>query len=150
MADITISDVNIFQGERGFIKGSLYISGDRIRAVVPASEEKSECSAQGITLPGRYVLPGLVDIHTHGNSGSDFSDGSREGLHEMGKYLAAHGITSFAPTSMTLPYEKLKTVFRTAAEYMHDRPDDGARVAGIHMEGPFSPKRRKVPKTESI
>ena len=139
----TFTDVSIFQGKTGFIKGSLHIFGDRIRAVIPETEEKEENSAHRICLPGRLVIPGLVDIHTHGNSGFDFSDGSREGLDEIGKYLAAHGVTSFAPTSMTLPYEKLEAAFRTAAEYRNDRPADGARVIGIHMEGPFLSEKKK-------
>ncbi len=143
MGDILITDVNIFQGKTGFVKGCLHVSGDRIRAVMPDGKVRGVPSADRICLPGRYVIPGLVDIHTHGNSGYDFSDGSKEGLHEMGKYLAAHGITSFVPTSMTLPYEKLETAFRTAAEYMDDRTADGARVVGIHMEGPFFSEKEK-------
>ena len=143
VGDFAITDVHIFQGETGFIKGSLYIAGDRIRAVVPESGEKYACSAHRIRLPGKYVIPGLIDIHTHGNSGCDFSDGSLEGLHVMGKHLAAHGITSFVPTSMTLPYKKLEAAFRTAAAYRSERPADGARIVGIHMEGPFFSEKKK-------
>ena len=143
MGDILITDVNIFQGKTGFVKGCLHVSGDRIRAVMPDGKVRDVPSADRICLPGRYVIPGLVDIHTHGNSGYDFSDGSKEGLHEMGKYLAAQGITLFVPTSMTLPYEKLETAFRAAAVYMDDRPADGARVVGIHMEGPFFSEKEK-------
>lgn len=96
-----------------------------------------------IDLHGLFVLPGLVDIHTHGNSGSDFSDGRPEGLRKMGKYLALHGITSFLPTSMTLPFEKLEAAFETAIAYSRNRPADGARALGIHMEGPFFSKKKK-------
>ncbi len=143
MREITITDARIFRGKTGFAKGNLHVSGSRIRSVIPESEERCEYPGSRIRLPGRYIIPGLVDIHTHGNSGFDFSDGSREGLERIGKYLAAHGITSFAPTSMTLPCEKLETAFRTAAAYRNDRPADGARVVGIHMEGPFLSEKKK-------
>ena len=142
----------IFQGKKGFINGSLCISGDMIEEIMPAPERdgsggkkvySGEGPADRTDLNGCYVLPGLVDIHTHGNSGCDFSDGSREGLQKMGKYLAHHGITSFAPTSMTLPYERLEKAFLTAADYIKDRPADGARVIGIHMEGPFFSEKKK-------
>ena len=56
----------------------------------------------GIDLQGACVIPGLVDIHNHGNSGADFSDGDYAGLLAMARYLARNGITSFAPASMTL------------------------------------------------
>nr|MCR5295396.1 N-acetylglucosamine-6-phosphate deacetylase [Lachnospiraceae bacterium] len=78
-----------------------------------------------------------------GNSGHDFSDGDLKGLIVIGRYLAAHGITAFAPTSLSLPYESLKTAFLTAKEYLKSRPYDGARLAGIHMEGPYFSGKKK-------
>ena len=134
------SDACIFQGDKGFTEGGLLISEGRIREIHPAPA-KNERDA--ISLHGKYVLPGLVDIHTHGNSGFDFSDGSAEGLHAMGKYLAFHGVTSFAPTSMTLPYERLEKAFLTAAEYTQSRCADEAGVIGIHMEGPYFSEKKK-------
>ena len=142
--DMIYTDAYIFQGEKGFIKGSFRVSGDRIQEILPENESSGKADQeQEISLNGAYVLPGLVDIHTHGNSGHDFSDGSGEGLVSMGKYMASHGITSFLPTSMTLPYDRLETAFQTAAEYMKNPPDDGARVLGVHMEGPYFSKKKK-------
>lgn len=142
----------IFQGEKGFVKGGFWVRGDRIQEILSendirysrlmqAKTESADCPAAD--LKGCFVLPGLIDIHTHGNSGCDFSDGSREGLIRMGRYLAAHGITSFAPTSMTLPYEKLEAAFLSATDYIENRPADGAKVAGIHMEGPYFSEKKK-------
>ncbi len=50
---------------------------------------------------GCYVVPGLVDIHTHGAVGEDFSDGKPEGLQPLADYYAAHGVTSYLATTMT-------------------------------------------------
>ena len=142
--DMIYTDAYIFQGEKGFIKGSFRVSGDRIQEILTENESSGKADQeQEISLNGAYVLPGLVDIHTHGNSGHDFSDGSGEGLVSMGKYMASHGITSFLPTSMTLPYDRLETAFQTAAEYMKNPPDDGARVLGVHMEGPYFSEKKK-------
>lgn len=91
----------------------------------------------GEDLGGAYVLPGLVDIHTHGNSGADFSDADGEGLRRMAQYLARHGVTSFCPTSMTLPEAALAAAFATARRFVQAPPSGAARLLGIHMEGPF-------------
>ena len=97
----------------------------------------------GIDLNGAYVIPGLVDVHNHGNSGADFSDGEYAGLVSMAKYLACNGITSFAPASMTLPYEVLEKAFATAAKLREEKPAGCARIMGIQMEGPFFSEKKK-------
>ena len=154
----------IFQGTEGFVKGSLRVLDGRIEEVLREDasglEPSVEVTDPDVTdLEGLYVIPGLIDIHTHGNSGYDFSDGDPEGLRIMGEYYARHGITSFAPASMTLPYEVLEKAFQTAREYTRCRPDDAARLVGIHMEGPFfSEKKRgaqnsaylKLPDAEAV
>lgn len=128
----------IFFGPEGrFQKGSFQVENGRFTAV--SSEEAPE----GIDLCGALVLPGLVDIHIHGCAGADFSDGSEDGLFTMGRFLAARGVTAFCPTSMTLPRDRLRTAFAAAAAYEQHRPRNGARMAGIRMEGPFLSESRK-------
>ena len=94
-------------------------------------------------LEGATVIPGLVEIHSHGNSGYDFCDGDYEGLKEMARYYLSCGVTSFAPASMTLPYEVLENAFSTARKLVEEAPAGCARLRGIQMEGPyFSYKKR--------
>ena len=100
-------------------------------------------SRTGTDLGGAYVIPGLIDVHTHGNMGADFSDADYDGLVRMGKYLLSQGITSFAPASMTLPPETLAAVFRTAKQMHEEKPESAARLIGINMEGPFFSEKRK-------
>lgn len=88
-------------------------------------------------LEGATVIPGLVEIHSHGNSGYDFSDGSYEGLVEMASYYLSCGVTSFAPASMTLPYEVLEKAFATARRLWEEQPAGCAKLRGIQMEGPY-------------
>lgn len=96
-----------------------------------------------VDLGGATVIPGLVEVHSHGNSGADFSDGEYDGLVKMAKYYASCGVTSFAPASMTLPYDVLEKAFATAVKLTEEKPEGCAKLVGIQMEGPyFSYKKR--------
>ena len=52
---------------------------------------------------GNYVAPGLVDIHIHGYLGEDTCDAKPEGIKKMAYGIAQNGVTSFLPTTMTVP-----------------------------------------------
>ena len=128
----------IFNENGQFQYGSFRVENDKFTEVldtVPAEE--------GIDLEGAYVIPGLIDVHNHGNSGADFSDGDYEGIEKMAKYLANVGVTSFAPASMTLPYEVLDKAFRQAVKFHKAAPEGYSRLMGILMEGPFFSEKKK-------
>lgn len=91
----------------------------------------------GTDLQGDYVIPGLIDIHFHGNSGEDFSLTDFNGLTKIACYLAKHGITSFAAASMTLPEEILDKAYENAVEFRDRQPEGTSRILGINMEGPY-------------
>ena len=120
-----------------FQKGGFSVENGRFARVLAVRE------GEGVDLGGAYVIPGLIDVHNHGNSGEDFSDGDYEGLKTLAQYLAKHGVTSFAPASVTLPEEQLKTAYETAARFAEDAPAGCAVLRGIHMEGPFFSEKKK-------
>lgn len=121
-----------------FIHGSFRVENGRFTEILPVVSAES-----GVDLKDAYVIPGLVDVHTHGNSGADFSDGDYAGLKKMAQYFAQNGITSFAPASMTLPYEVLAKAFATGARLREAQPDGCAYIMGIQMEGPFFSEKKK-------
>lgn len=113
---------------------AIEIHGDTIHAihlsgaVWPVIEETLE--ARGLT-----VVPGFIDIHTHGAGGGDACVSDLASLRRMARAKLAEGVTTFLPTSLTLPEGALEAIFRTVASYQCD--PDGALAPAIHVEGPF-------------
>ncbi len=94
--------------------------------------------AEEIALPdGAIVLPGFVDQHIHGAGGSDAMDGTAEALSTIAETVAAEGTTTFLATTMTQSKENILKAMRAVKAYRENVPKTGARVAGIHLEGPF-------------
>ena len=127
----------LFKNANIFVDGKFQFGAFRVEDGKFAEILDTVPAEDGIDLAGQYVIPGLIDVHNHGNSNADFSDGDYEGVKAMAKYLASCGVTSFAPTSMTLSYETLDAAFRVAAKFHKDAPEGHSRLMGIQMEGPF-------------
>ncbi len=131
-------NARIFCSDFQFHIGAFEVKDGRFGAVLPEVVPEDAVDLQGAT-----VIPGLIDVHNHGNSGADFSDGDYEGLKKIARYLAENGITSFAPASMTLPYEVLEKAFATARTLADETPKGCSRLMGIQMEGPYFSEKKK-------
>lgn len=93
----------------------------------------------GRDMCGLTLIPGFIDIHIHGCGGGDSSDADSESLDKITAELAKNGITSFCPTTMTLSADKLKSIVSVIADYK----SNGAKIAGINLEGPFIAMSKK-------
>ena len=125
-------NARIFCSDFSFREGAFEVVDGKFGEVLPDTVPEEAIDLQGAT-----VIPGLVEVHSHGNSGADFSDGDYEGLKAMAKFFAQCGATSFAPASMTLPYEVLAKAFATAKQLKDEAPEGHSRIMGIQMEGPY-------------
>ena len=83
---------------------------------------------------GCYVVPGFVDIHTHGAMGCDFSDGRRQDMQTLADYYASCGVTSYLATTMAMGEDELLRAMDAVGGFCRQ---GGAKCAGVHLEGPF-------------
>lgn len=125
----------VFQEDGNFLEQTLYVNDHRLVDKAEYQDDGEVIDAEGL-----LVLPGLVDIHSHGAAGEDFSDGNPEGFKKILQYEKRCGITSYCPTSMTFPKERLRQIF---ASIKGAQTEDGATVVGINMEGPFLDPAKK-------
>jgi N-acetylglucosamine-6-phosphate deacetylase len=92
-----------------------------------------------VRLPDGILAPGLIDLQVNGGFGIDFGDAGVDGWNTAARRLAETGVTAFLPTLITAPLEDLVAGLRRAAAV----DGQGARVLGVHVEGPFlAPERR--------
>ncbi|MEI7885738.1 MAG: N-acetylglucosamine-6-phosphate deacetylase [Clostridia bacterium] len=93
--------------------------------------------AETIDGTGMLLIPGLIDVHTHGAVGHDGCDGNKESYEKLAKYYAANGVTSFLLTTMALAEKQLTSVLAAMGEFILDQQGEGAYASGIYLEGPF-------------
>ena len=113
----------------------LFINGALI------SEPFSEKDTNVIDASGLIVAPGLVDIHTHGRAGYDFTSAGRDGLQKMARSYLESGVTTLMPTLASAPFDTLTHALDLIYEYGDS--EDSARFIGAHLEGRYlNPSKR--------
>jgi N-acetylglucosamine-6-phosphate deacetylase len=96
-----------------------------------------------IELSDGVLLPGLVDLQVNGYFGVELSTAGPGGWAKVARRLPETGTTAFLPTFITAPVSDLAARLRAAATIAAELPPGGARVLGVHVEGPFlHPERR--------
>jgi N-acetylglucosamine-6-phosphate deacetylase len=97
---------------------------------------------------GMLLIPGMIDVHIHGARGWDMMDGTVDSILEVSKACGASGCTSFLPTSISSSFEDLLGMIRQVRRAVGSEP--GARIAGIHIEGPYLNPKRKGMQNEAF
>lgn len=116
-------------------KGTVVVEGGKIVAVKEGFEPPDP-RATTIDATGKVVAPGYIDIHVHGATGYDTMDASPQAIQEMARLFASHGVTGFLPTTITAPRDEILAAVQNAA-LCQKEGTGGARVLGIHLEGPY-------------
>ena len=124
-------------------KNGLALIGDKLERVdVVANKGKiieiapevvADNETEVVDCTGRFILPALIDIHTHGANGQDFNTSNLDGMKKALEFYVQHGVGTVLPTVMTDTDEHICRQIALIAELAKDYPE----IKGIHLEGPF-------------
>jgi len=135
---LLIHNAHVFSPAGEWQPGWLLAESKTIQAIGaghPPEFEANETIRQ-IDASGWKLLPGFIDLHVHGAVGIEVMDGSPEGLREIARFYASHGVTAFLPTTWAASREDILGALRAVAE-VAGRVQDGATILGAHLEGPY-------------
>jgi N-acetylglucosamine-6-phosphate deacetylase len=153
---VLLHNARIVLPERTAEKASLLIHDGRIGQIIEPAPSQSPTADSVIDLSGLTVFPGLIDVHIHGAVGVDTMEATTEGLNRVSEFLASQGVTAWLPTLVPAAPENYQSAIRAIEQLMHEqskaeneeqagrlrsqqesRSIGGARVLGVHYEGPF-------------
>ncbi len=135
-----------FDGTFRIVSGDVEVENGRI---VRVGRDLPKDGREVVEVPGRLIAPGFIDVHNHGCGGACVGDGTREAIDTMARFLLDHGVTSFLPTTDTADPTIIESGLRAARACAEQPIPDGARVMGVHMEGPFISAGKKGAQNES-
>ena len=126
---LVLNNVRVVLPDREIDGGSVVIEDGRIASVSEGS------AVQGFDLTGLVLIPGFIDVHIHGAVGIDVMDATADQLCAISEFLATQGVTAWLPTFVPAAdrnYARAVEAIAKAAQSLR-----GARVLGVHYEGPF-------------
>ena len=119
---------------------AIIVEGNKILGVADA--DSLGIATNRIDVGGRYIAPGLIDIHTHGALGHDFNEPTVEAFTSITEENVTRGVTSLLATISTAPIPDMVTCLEFSRQWMHE-PHDGSQVLGVHVEGPYFSMEQK-------
>lgn len=131
MANV-LTNVTVYTGEEKIEEAFIRFS-EEVLAVGKMSDYKKETSDQEQDASGKIVLPGFIDVHSHGGYSYDNMDANSEEINQMIQKMHKEGITSYFATTMTQSYDAINKALIAINEAAMKNPV----IQGIHLEGPF-------------
>lgn len=138
-------NAHIFTGETEVEKGYIRFSDKIIGVGKMELYEKLEDDEE-TDLDGKYIVPGFIDVHSHGGYGMDNMDADAQKISDMTYKMLEEGITSYFPTTMTQSDENIEASLKAINQAAEMNP----MIQGIHVEGPFISKEFKGAQPEEF
>ena len=120
-----------------FIEAQIEFENRKITNIYPYDEKKAQ-----IDYGSNRIVPGFIDIHTHGYDRWDANDGTPDGLRHWMKEIPYEGVTGICPTTITQSHEVLSNALKNVAAVVEEGYE-GAEILGIHFEGPYLDQKYK-------
>ena len=131
---IIYTDCHVYDTDaKAFTDASVVVTGDKIAEVIKAGDALPE--GETVSLGGKYVIPGLVDVHSHGRGGFDFNNASPEDYGKIAHSYAKAGTTAVMPTLASDTLESLEASVKAIADF--ENVPGVAAFAGVHLEGRY-------------
>ncbi|MBQ6381742.1 MAG: N-acetylglucosamine-6-phosphate deacetylase [Clostridia bacterium] len=138
--NLWIKNANAYIDHR-FVKTDVYVLNGKI-----ADFRRDCCAFEDVPvldLKGAYLVPGFIDIHTHGAAGIDVNAADGEGFAKMAAFFASKGTTAFLASVLTDSPEHTTQILEQIALFKSTQPGGGASLLGAHLEGPFLAAAKK-------
>ncbi len=120
-----------------WLQAQIEVEAGKISAILPYGEKTADKD-----YGDKRIVPGFIDIHTHGAYGFDTNDANEEGLRNWMKNIPHEGVTGILPTTITQSEEVLTKAVANVAKVV-DEGYEGAEILGIHFEGPYLDQKYK-------
>ena len=133
MRDLFLKNAYVYRG-RDFAPADVLVQEGVLAAVGP--DIHYPVGTQVLDLNGMALVPGFIDVHTHGGDGIDVNAATVGDLQKIGAFFARHGTTGWLCSILTDTEQQTLWCIDQARQAI-ESPGPGARLLGIHLEGPF-------------
>src|SRR5579863_2297063 len=149
-----ITAARLWDGAGFLDRPCIVVEDCRIASIGSAAAGGALCGVQALSFPEATLAPAYFDVHFHGSAGHDVMEATPEALGTIGRFLAARGTGRYLATTVTAPVDATLRALEGLAKWIQGMPGEdarGARMIGIHLEGPFlSHQRRGVQPLEFL
>jgi N-acetylglucosamine-6-phosphate deacetylase len=131
---ILLTNIQFIDARDHRITGWILVEGRKIKSLGQGQPKDFpvdiNLDGQGLT-----ILPGMIDLHTHGAKGFEMIGITPPGLQEMSQFYASHGVTGFLASTWTAPHADITDAIEVTRSVMGN--ENGAKILGVHLEGPW-------------
>jgi N-acetylglucosamine-6-phosphate deacetylase len=146
---LLITGLKVYAEKNIYKTGAVLVEDGLIAAIDPT--QRHFIADKTLTFPANYhLIPGFIDLHTHGANGHDVMDATPAALAGICQALAAEGTTAFLATTMTEDIDRIEAALTNVRQYQQGT-QTGAVILGVHLEGPFiAPSKKGAQNGEKI